>query len=47
MALDASMPFDQIRSAERILRPGEDWRWLGTDRDPVVQATEPEVAAGG
>jgi phenylpropionate dioxygenase-like ring-hydroxylating dioxygenase large terminal subunit len=47
IGLDASLPYDQIRSAERILEAGEDWRWLGTDRDPVVQATEPEVAAGG
>jgi hypothetical protein len=23
--------------AEKILEPGEDWRLLGTDNDPVVQ----------
>ncbi|HKN97394.1 MAG TPA: Rieske 2Fe-2S domain-containing protein [Pseudonocardiaceae bacterium] len=29
--------FRSIRSAEKILEPGEDWRLLGTDQDPVVQ----------
>jgi phthalate 4,5-dioxygenase len=29
--------FRTIRSAEKILEPGEDWRILGTDHDPVVQ----------
>jgi phthalate 4,5-dioxygenase oxygenase subunit len=28
--------FTTIRSAEKILEPGEDWRVLGTDDDPVV-----------
>ena len=26
-----------IRGAEKILEPGEDWRGLGTDEDPVVR----------
>jgi phthalate 4,5-dioxygenase oxygenase subunit len=29
--------FRSIRGAEKILEPGEDWRLLGTDDDPVVQ----------
>jgi phthalate 4,5-dioxygenase oxygenase subunit len=29
--------FRSIRGAEKILGPGEDWRVLGTDADPVVQ----------
>ncbi|TNC20460.1 Rieske 2Fe-2S domain-containing protein [Amycolatopsis alkalitolerans] len=29
--------FSKIRSAEKILENGEDWRVLGTDDDPVVQ----------
>jgi phthalate 4,5-dioxygenase oxygenase subunit len=29
--------FTTIRGAEKILEPGEDWRVLGTDADPVVQ----------
>ncbi|MBO0802902.1 MAG: Rieske 2Fe-2S domain-containing protein [Nocardiopsaceae bacterium] len=28
--------FRSIRGAEKILEPGEDWRVLGTDEDPVV-----------
>ena len=28
--------FDNIRSAEKVLEPGEDWRRLGTEADPVV-----------
>jgi phthalate 4,5-dioxygenase len=27
----------EVRSAEKILEPGEDWRVLGTDADPLVQ----------
>jgi phthalate 4,5-dioxygenase oxygenase subunit len=37
-AVDGSQPFANIRSAEKILAPGEDWRLLGTEADPVVQA---------
>ena len=29
--------FQTVRGAEKILEPGEDWRILGTDADPVVQ----------
>ncbi len=29
--------FREVRGAEKILEPGEDWRVLGTDDDPVVQ----------
>ena len=34
--LDPSYPYDSIRSAEKILAPGEDWRLLGTSADPAV-----------
>jgi phenylpropionate dioxygenase-like ring-hydroxylating dioxygenase large terminal subunit len=39
--------FRSIRGAEKILEPGEDWRVLGTDDDPVVRealglTSEPE-----
>jgi len=33
----ADLDFSAIRGAEKILEPGEDWRLLGTDADPVVQ----------
>jgi hypothetical protein len=33
---DTSLPFEKIHSAERILAPGEDWRKLGTDEDPMM-----------
>jgi len=33
----AGRQFRSIRGAEKILEPGEDWRLLGTDGDPVVQ----------
>jgi len=29
--------FRSVRGAEKILEPGEDWRILGTDADPVVR----------
>ena len=29
--------FSAIRGAEKILEPGEDWRLLGTDADPIVR----------
>jgi hypothetical protein len=28
--------YRSIRGAEKILEPGEDWRLLGTEADPVV-----------
>jgi hypothetical protein len=36
-AVDAGLDYKSIRGAEKILEPGEDWRVLGTDEDPVVQ----------
>ncbi len=36
-ALGGTGDFAAIRSAEKILADGEDWRALGTDADPVVQ----------
>jgi phenylpropionate dioxygenase-like ring-hydroxylating dioxygenase large terminal subunit len=35
-ALSGSGDFRSIRGAEKILEPGEDWRVLGTDDDPLV-----------
>jgi phthalate 4,5-dioxygenase len=35
-AIDPSQPFQKIRSAEKILAPGEDWRHLGTESDPLL-----------
>jgi phenylpropionate dioxygenase-like ring-hydroxylating dioxygenase large terminal subunit len=35
-ATDPSLSYKSIRSAEKILAPGEDWRVLGTDEDPMV-----------
>ena len=29
--------FRDIRGAEKILEPGEDWRLLGTEADPVIR----------
>jgi hypothetical protein len=52
-AIDPSRPYKSIRSAEKILAPGEDWRILGTDEDPIVieklglQEQESAVAGGG
>jgi phthalate 4,5-dioxygenase len=34
------LPYLSIRSAEKILAPGEDWRVLGTERDPLLQQIE-------
>jgi hypothetical protein len=39
-AVDPSLPYTSIRSAEKILAPGEDWRVLGTDQDPLLQQVE-------
>src|SRR3989304_4512808 len=50
-ATDPSLPYKSIRSAEKVLAPGEDWRVLGTDDDPMVQEVlglrEAPRAAGG
>ena len=35
-AVGGDLPYKSIRSAEKILAPGEDWRILGTDEDPMV-----------
>ena len=43
-AIDASLPFRDIRSAERIIASGEDWRLLGTSADPeVAQVAMPVI----
>jgi phthalate 4,5-dioxygenase oxygenase subunit len=36
-AVEGDLDYRSIRSAEKILEPGEDWRALGTDEDPMVQ----------
>jgi len=36
-ALGGDLDYRSIRGAEKILEPGEDWRILGTDDDPIVQ----------
>ena len=49
-ATGPSEAYRSVRSAEKILSPGEDWRYLGTDADPIVQelqALEAQAAAGG
>jgi phthalate 4,5-dioxygenase len=46
-AIAAGLDYASIRGAEKILRPGEDWRLLGTSADPVVQeALAREPATG-
>ena len=30
------LDYVSIRGAEKILEPDEDWRYLGTEADPVV-----------
>ena len=35
-ATDSSLPYNRIFSAEKVLAPGEDWRDLGTDKDPIL-----------
>jgi hypothetical protein len=39
--------FRSIRAADKILEPGEDWRVLGTDDDPVVQEAMLSLQPGG
>jgi phthalate 4,5-dioxygenase len=36
-AVDASLPYTEIRSAERSIAVDDDWRLLGTEADPIVQ----------
>ena len=42
-ALDATMPYEVIRSAEKVLAPDEDWRTLGTANDPLLVQLETEA----
>jgi phenylpropionate dioxygenase-like ring-hydroxylating dioxygenase large terminal subunit len=50
-AIDPSLPYTEIRGAEKILEPGEDWRRLGTPDDPlwkrVHEAIAVEASVGG
>jgi phenylpropionate dioxygenase-like ring-hydroxylating dioxygenase large terminal subunit len=36
-AVDPELPYRSIRSAEKILDRGEDWRYLGTEADPILR----------
>ncbi|HXZ64224.1 MAG TPA: hypothetical protein VEH05_05780, partial [Streptosporangiaceae bacterium] len=46
-AVGGHLHYRSIRGAEKILEPGEDWRVLGTDDDPIVQeAFDLELLAG-
>ncbi|QYN39271.1 Rieske 2Fe-2S domain-containing protein [Pseudonocardia sp. DSM 110487] len=40
-AVAGDLDYRGIRSAEKILEDGEDWRLLGTDADPMVQRYDP------
>jgi phthalate 4,5-dioxygenase len=42
-AVDGDLDYRSIRSAEKILEAGEDWRVLGTDDDELVRETDPRV----
>jgi hypothetical protein len=46
-ATGASEGYKSVRSAEKILEPGEDWRHLGTDADPYVMEMQAAEIAGG
>ena len=53
-AIDGSLSYDTIRSGEKILGPGEDWRIVGSDQDPLLlkaqqmaQAEPAEVPVSG
>jgi hypothetical protein len=43
-AIDPQLNYNDFRSAEKILGPGEDWRGLGTHADPVMAELEPLLA---
>jgi hypothetical protein len=43
-AIDPSLPYTEIRGAEKVLERGEDWRRLGTPADPLRQRIEAELA---
>ena len=54
--LDATLPYHEIRSGEKILAPGEDWRIVGSNQDPLLlqaqamareQAVEIAIGGGG
>ena len=44
-AVDPSLPYRDIRSAEKILEREEDWRLLGTNADPIVASLETQREA--
>jgi phthalate 4,5-dioxygenase oxygenase subunit len=43
-ARDASISFNDFRASEKILAPGENWRSLGTEADPVMAELQPLLA---
>jgi hypothetical protein len=42
--VDPALDYNDFRSAEKILAPGEDWRTLGTIEDPVMAQLQPLMA---
>jgi hypothetical protein len=44
-ASDGALDFRRIYGAERILAAGEDWRDLGTEKDPIFRIVELPVAS--
>jgi nitrite reductase/ring-hydroxylating ferredoxin subunit len=44
-ALDPELPYDTIGSPRKVLHPGEDWRTLGTEDDPVLSRVRAGEAA--
>jgi nitrite reductase/ring-hydroxylating ferredoxin subunit len=44
-AVDGALDYTRIYGAERILAPGQDWRDLGTDRDPILHVAEAPAQA--
>ena len=44
-ATDGALDFRRIYGAERILARGEDWRMLGTGRDPIFSVAAPPMTS--
>ena len=40
---DPAYPYEKVRGAERIIAPGDDWRVLGTEGDPLEHQEAPIV----
>ena len=44
-AVDPGLDYRSIRGAEKILEPGENWRLLGTNDDPIVREADSGLMA--